>query len=113
MLPIYTLSVEIIAKDATIDRETFLALSTPSLTHLEELMGSFVRTPNKPTYYPPGVQGGSSVTEYWSARGFVQVSLGRDRAKYLVQLYEAVAHLIELELPDCEVRWRVERLQFS
>lgn len=111
MLPAYVLTVDIIAKDITIDEMQFRELIAPSLNHLDALKGAFDRKPSTLTYYPPFDPRGKS--ESWSVRGVVMISLGRERAQYLCQLCLAIVRLIELELPDCEVQGQVDKFQFS
>lgn len=111
MLPAYILTVDITAKNITIDEELFHETVAPSLAHLDALKGAFDRTPSTQMYYPPYDQ--DSRSEWWSARGVVMVSLGKDRSEYLVQLYQAIVHLIELELPDFEVQAEIGKFQFS
>lgn len=105
------LIVDITATNSAISEELFRELISPSLTHLDALKGAFDRTPSTITYYPPHEQHGKS--EYWSARGIVLISLGKARAEYLIQLYEAIVHLIMLELPDFEVQGMVEKYEFA
>lgn len=111
MLPAYTLVVDITANDSTISEERFRELIAPSLIHLDALKGAFDRKPSTITYYPPDGQHGRS--ECWSARGVVLISLGKARAEYLIQLYQAIVRLIMLELPDFEVRGEVTKYEFA
>lgn len=111
MLPAYVLKVDVIAKDTTLTEKQFREQVAPSLIHLDELKGAFDRKPSTIVYYPPGVLRGTH--ESRSARGIVMLSLGRDRAEFLIRLYQAIAHLIELELPDYEVRAEVSKFEFS
>ena len=111
MLPAYLLKIEITAKNITIDEERFRELLAPSLNHLDALMGAFDRKPSTQVFYPPYTQDDNS--EWWSARGVVMISLGKNRAEYLIQLYQAIVHLIELELPDFEVQAEISKFQFS
>ena len=111
MLPTYGLCIDIVAKDVTIDEEQFRLLLAPCQNHLDALKGAFDRKPSTLTYYPPDVQSGNS--EWWSARAMVLISLGKDRAEFLIQLYQSIAHLIVLELPDFEVQVEISKFQFS
>lgn len=111
MLPAYNLTIDITASSATIDGEQFATLLAPCQAHLSALQGAFSRKPCTLTYYPPDVQLGSSAR--WSARGAVMISLGKDRAEFLLQLYESIAQLITLQLPDCEVEVQISKFQFS
>lgn len=111
MLPEYILTIDVIAPNSTIDEKPFRELLAPCLSLLDSLKGAFDRRPSTIVYYPPGAQ--YDIPDCWSARGIVMISLGKDRAECLVELYRAIARLIALELPECEVRWKVDKSQFS
>lgn len=106
---VFVLTVDVIAKDITIPEEQFREQVDPSLSHLDSLKGSFDRSPCKLAYYPPCVRDGKP--EGWSARGVVAISVGKIRGGALLYLYEAIARLIEFELPNYEVRY--ERSAFE
>lgn len=103
MLSMFVLTVDVIAKDITISEEQFREQVDPSLFHLDSLKGSFDRSPCKLVYYPPCERDGK--TEGWSARGVVIISVGKIRGGALLYLYEAIARLIEFELPNYEVHY--------
>lgn len=103
MLPMFVLTVDVIAKDITISEKLFREQVDPSLSHLDSLKGAFDRSPSTITYYPPCVRDGKP--EGWSARGVVLISVGKIRGGALLYLYEAIARLIEFELPDYEIRY--------
>lgn len=108
MLPGYILSVDIWADDFAVTEEAFRELVDPSLAHLDALQGSLRRTPCKRTYYPPGSRRDVFA---WSVKGVVLVSLGKDRAIHLIELYKAIASLIEKELPDYDVQAVIDKVQ--
>lgn len=107
MLHAYVLTVDITALDATIDEATFRELCTPCLSHLDSLKGAFDRKPSSITYYRPSDIHDNY--EFWSVRAVVMISIGKVRSEYLIQLYQAIVRLIELELPDFGVRAEVSR----
>ena len=110
MLPVYILSVDITASDATICEEKFREQVAPSLAHLDGLKGSFDRSPCTITYYPPGAQ---DEILAWSARGVVLVSLGKKRSEYLLHLYKSIVRLITLELPHLVVTAQIDKYGIS
>jgi hypothetical protein len=111
MLPLYLLTVDITAKNITIDDEQFRELIAPCQSYLDSLQGICDRRQSTVVYYPPNAQHDSS--EWWSARCVVATSLGKKRAEYLCQLFQAIVRLIALELPDLEVQASINGLQFS
>lgn len=111
MLPAYNLVVDITATEKNLDEMIFREKVAPSLAYLEALKGSFDRVPCKTTYYSPFEQNNTS--EYWSSRTVVIISIGKQRAEYLIQLYDAVVRLIDFELPDFEVQAEISRMDFS
>lgn len=100
MVPAYMFTIDVIAS-SEMDEATFHERIDPSLSYLHALQGSFDRKPSTLTYYPPSEQEGGC--KYWSARGIVLISVGKERAEYLKGLYEAIFRLISLLLPDFEV----------
>ena len=108
MLPAYTLTVDIEAKDLPIDEKEFRELIAPCLSYLDALKGAFDKRPCVAQFYQPENSIG------WSVRCILMISLGKQRAEYLVQLYRAIARLITLELPDyLYIRVEVDKFQFS
>ena len=110
MLPVYNLVVDITAADKALSEKKFRAQVEPHLIYFDALRGAFHRGPCSITYYPPNEQ---HKTEYWSVRAVVMVSLGKQRADYLIQLYKAVVRLLELELPQFRMQAEVSVLRFS
>ena len=113
MLPAHVLIVDIVAPNPTIDEAQFRARAEPCLTYLSALKGAFDRFPCTTSYYPPDAQKSVPDNEVWSVRGIVMISVGKERAKYLLQLYDALIQLIIFELPDFEIRSEVKKLEFS
>lgn len=111
MLPTYNLIVDIASTEKNLDEMIFREQVAPCLAYLEALKGSFDRVPCKTTYYSPDEQNNKS--EYWSARSVVLISVGKQRAEHLIQLYKAVVRLIDLELPDFEVQAEISQFDFS
>ena len=110
MLPQYNLIVDISTNDCTISEEQFREQVAPSLAHLDGLKGAFDRSPSTIAYFPPGEQNDSLG---WSARGVVMISLGKQRAVYLLQLYKSISDLIIFELPDLTVNVEINKFSFS
>lgn len=105
MLPMFVLTIDIFAENVTISEKQFRERVAPSLHHLDSLKGAFDRSPSHIVYYPPRESHGEP--EGWSVRGIVLISVGKIRAGYLIELYEAIQRLIELELPDYKVRGEI------
>lgn len=110
MLPSYTMLIDIVAVDSTISEEQFRAQVGPSLAHLDGLKGAFDRSPCTVVYYHPREQ---SEIPFWSARAVVSISLGKQRAHYLIQLYQSIADLIMMELPDLGIEVNIQEFRFS
>lgn len=111
MLPAYLLTVDISTEDNSIDEEQFRKSCALCLTYLEALKGAFDNRPCAVVFSPPAHQDGKS--KGWSVRCALQISLGKKRAEYLMLLYDAIVNLIAFELPDYEVRHKVEVIRFS
>lgn len=113
MLPAYNLIVNITSKDKTISGTKFQEQVSPCLGYLDALKGSFSRVPCSTTYYAPFQQGYNS--EFWSVSAVVMISLGKNRAEYLINLYKSIVKLIEHELPDSyfEVQAKINQMNFS
>lgn len=107
MLPAYTFVIDIISHDPNISEELFKEDIANCIAYMDALKGSFDKKPATTTYYPP--KDDKSIG--WSARIVVLISLGKDRAAYLLKLYEAIFNLINLELDHYEVK--AESAQFK
>jgi len=112
MLPAYLLTIDIIASTSTIDEKQFHEIVDPCLSHLDRLKRAFDRIPCKKSYSPPFGENDKS-DDRWSVRGVVMISTGKTRGEYLLELYQSIAHLIMLELPDFEVKASINKLDFS
>ena len=111
MLPVYNLVVDITTMDTTIEEEEFRELISPCLTYLDALKGAFDRKPCAVVFFPPENQ--DECPKGWSVRCVLMISVGKKRAEYLMQLYQAIVYLIGFELPDLEVRAESSQFQFS
>ena len=108
MLPGYTLSVYITAKNTLLSEEEFQELISPCLTYLHALKGAFDK---KPCNY---VISRDSLTKELSVRCVLMISLGRQRAEHLLELYRAIVRLIAFELPDgFDLQAESSQLNFS
>lgn len=113
MVGLYILIVDIIAGSETTSQEEFLEQVSSCLYHLDVLKGSFDRTPCRVTYYPPHELPENPDNDFWSLRAVVMISLGKQRAQYLLGLYESLVKLIKLEVPQLTVRYETSGFQFS
>jgi len=113
MLPTYVLIVDVISRDRTIDQAQFHALVDPCQAYLDCLQGAFDRKLSTKDFYPPDLQNEESEKEFWSFRGIVMISVGIERGQNLIQLYQAIANLIALELPSFDVSAEIKKLEFS
>ncbi len=111
MVPLCNLIIDITATDKAISERQFREQVDPCLAHLHALKGAFDRVPCSITYYPPSAQHGKS--GYLSVRAVVMISVGKQRTEHLLNLYKAVFRLIELELPQFEVRAEGSLMKFS
>lgn len=111
MLPAYNLVVDITAMEKDISEMIFREQTAQYLSYLEALKGSFDRSPCSITYYSPSDQHGKS--EYWSVRIVVLISIGKQRAEHLMNLYKAIVRLSELELPNFRVESEISVFHFS
>lgn len=109
MLPGYTLVVDITTDDATIGEKEFLDIVAPCLAYLDALKGAFDKKPASTTFYPPQ----KDTSKGWSVRCVLIISLGKERAAHLMNLYQAIVYLIEFELPDFEVQAESSMFQLS
>ena len=98
MLSAYVLIADFSVIDADIDEEQFQELISSSLSYLNALQGSFDRKSCIVIHYPPSQR---NEFGYWGCVCLVTISIGKQRAENLLQLYRAVANLIEHELPAC------------
>lgn len=111
MVSSFILQIDIVAKDISIEGEAFREEVDQCLTYLDSLSGAFSRKPCTVRYYSPHEP--LDMSEYWSVRAIVMISIGRVRALHLIDLYEAMWRLIVLELPNFEVQHQVRILEYS
>lgn len=108
MLPIYVMCVDISERECS-DQEKFQEQVAPCLGYLDALRGAFGSKPYAEKYYPP-----SESEKGWSVRYVLMISVGKKRAEYLLKLYQAIARLIEVELPpELDVRVEISGFEFS
>lgn len=110
MLSVYSLKVDIISHDPSIDEVEFRELTVPCLTYLEALKGAFDKIPFDVTYYPPSH---SYSSNGWSLRCVLMISVGKERGDNLLKVYPAMVRLIEFELPQFEIQAESAILKFS
>ncbi len=110
MLPSYLLSVEITATSPAISQEQFREKVAPSLAHLDALKGAFDRSPCIVNYCQAYDIYDRSLP---SVRAVVMISVGKKRAEFLLELYQSIAKLIELELSHLQVATQTSKLELS
>ena len=110
MLSAYNLVIDITSPDPDIDEENFRAQVEPSLQHLHYLKGAFDRKPCSLTFYPPNPEKGVAG---WSVRAIVLISIGAERGKHLLNLYNSITSLIDHELPYLTVEGQFSRFDFE
>lgn len=98
MLPGYILVIDIVDLNANSTESQFREQVASTLDCLDALKGAFDRSPCKKDFYQYVLN-----EEYeagcWSVRAIVLISIGKQRATYLVELYKSIAHLIMQDLP--------------
>ncbi|MBA3986935.1 MAG: hypothetical protein H0X63_10275 [Flavobacteriales bacterium] len=114
MLPAYTLTIDIISLNPMISEELFREQVASSLAYLDALKGSFDRTPCTKRFHQYTSQDEEFEPGCWSVRAIVLISIGKQRAAYLLELYKAISHLIMLEAPySFEVNAQINDFWFS
>ncbi len=112
MVSAFQLLIDITAPDINLSEKKFRALLAPSISYLHALKGAFDKREQCAVFfYPPDPE--SENSNVWSARCVVMISVGQERGKSLLELYEAVANLIMFELPDFGVRAEMSEMKFS
>lgn len=112
MLPAYNLVVTITANE-NLSETLFRDQVGPSLAYLSALKGALGQGPCSIKYYPPGVQNRIPDAEYWSVEVIVLISLGKQRAEHLMQLYKAIVRLICFELPQFQIQAETNIVRFD
>lgn len=107
MVPAYSLVIDISATGLFISEKEFRDLVSDSLGYLDALKGAFDKKPSSVTFYQ------DENSKYWSLRYALMISVGRERAQHLLNLYGAIVRLIAFELPDCDVVGESNKIEFS
>lgn len=103
MLKLYLLSVTVADEKGILDENSFRELVEPRLQCLHHLKGAFDKRDTSVVFHKPQ----QDVSIGWYAKGSVAVSIGKQRAEYLLKLYEDIVQLISLTLPDLTVAARI------
>lgn len=109
MLKLYLLSVTVADDEGILDENSFKNLVEPRLQCLHHLKGAFDKKDTIVVFHNPK----EGVSKGWYAKGSVAVSIGKQRAEYLLKLYEDIVQLISLTLPDLTVAAQTQVLEFS
>lgn len=109
MLKLYLLSVTVADEKGILDENSFRELVEPRLQCLHHLKGAFDKRDTSVVFHKPQ----QDVSKGWYAKGSVAVSIGKQRAEYLLKLYEDIVQLISLTLPDLTVAAQTQVLEFS
>lgn len=114
MLPGYILIIDIVDLNTKSTESQFREQVASTLDCLDALKGAFDRSPCRKEFY----QHTSESEEYeegcWSVRAIVLISIGKQRAAYLVELYKSISRLIMQDLPKhFDVKASVEKFSGS
>ena len=109
MLKMYLLSVTVADDEGILDENSFKNMVAPRLQCLHHLKGAFDKRDTAIVFHKPQ----EDVCKGWYAKGSVAISIGKQRAEYLLKLYEDIAQFISLKLPDLTVAARTEVLGFE
>lgn len=112
MVPAYTLTVDITTPNPLIDEEEFRQQISYSLSCLDALKGAFGNKSSLACHLRNN-RNENQKSKGFSLRCELVIHVGKDRAKYLIQLYCAIVDLIVFELPDFEVQAEWDQLNFS
>lgn len=114
MLPGYILIIDIVDLNPNNTEEQFRSDVAFVLNCLDALKGAFDRSPSTKNFYQYTSENEEYENGCWSVRGMVLISLGKERAKYLIELYKSVSDLIMRALPpNFEVKCYIEKFQSS
>jgi|GEM_PF-656460 len=114
MLPGYILVIDIVDLNPNNTEEQFREEVVFVLNCLDALKGSFDRSPCTKNFYQYTSENEVYEDGCWSVRAMVLISLGKERAKYLLELYKSVSELIMRSLPaNFEVKCSAEQIRFS
>lgn len=102
MVPYVLFTIDITSENPGISEESFREAVAPCLNRLRELKGSFDR--NTDIQAVLNRRASDNGHERFSMHVSLGISVGRDRAEHLLQVYDAYAELIAFELPECKVQ---------
>lgn len=111
MVPVHNLVIDIIDVDELLSEKEFREVVAPSIACLESLKGSFDKRPCGVTFYAPKVR--NELSKGWSVRCVLMISVGKERGKHLMNLYDSMVRLIAFELPDFDIQAESAVLNFS
>lgn len=113
MLPGYVLVIDIVDLNPNSIEEQFREEVASTLDCLDALKGAFDRSPCIKDFYQHTSESEEYETGCWSVRAVVLVSIGKQRATYLVELYKSIARLIMQDLPESfDVKASVDKFPF-
>ena len=113
MLPIYSMVVDILDMNDSTSVEIFREQVSPCLSYLEALSVSVDRKPGSETFYPRPSEPDRFGCVGHSVRFVGTCSVGRERAVGLGYVFHAIVRLIEMELPQFQVRHEMSKMEFS
>lgn len=114
MLPGYILIIDIVDLNPNSTESQFREQVASTLDCLDALKGAFDQSPCKKEFYQHTFESEEYEEGCWSVRAVVMISLGKQRAAYLVELYKSIAHLIMQNLPKhFDVKASVDKFPFS
>lgn len=111
MIPLVLLIIDIVPLDQSMDEKELLLSIEPCLNRLKALKGSFDRrTDIMPSVCQREQEDGS---EKLTARVALAISVGKERAQHLLEVFDAYTTLLRYELPGYLVNSRQEILKFQ
>lgn len=110
-MPYVRFKMDISTEDTEITEEEFRDSVAPCLNRLRELKGSFDRNTDISTVLWRSAQGDGHGR--YTIRVILGISVGKDRARHLLQVYMAYAELTAFELPQYKVQAAGEILKFQ
>lgn len=113
MLSSYNLIIDVVSKDKTIGEMQFREQVDLNLNVLNELRGAIGRGSGSIVYFAPNESPLNPDFGFWSARGVVLISVGKERGDNLLLLYHSLVDLIAFALPEFEIRAETAVLSFS
>ncbi len=109
----YFFGISIISKDETVSEKEFREQVEPCLTYLSVLSKSFGSHNCISTFHPPSSDKLEAFQDFWSVRSALMISLGKQRAESLIELYKAIYRLISFELPDFDILSEIKKIDVS